>query len=66
MGELAFDVPEMHDSVSEYGGTGKSPKGPEDDKDGLKTPWYQESSISQMQWSKTPSLPPVQLHLYEI
>ena len=66
MGELAFAIPEMHDSASESGGTGESPKGPEDDKDGLKIPQSQESSISQMQWSKTPSLPPVQLHLYEI
>ena len=38
MGELAFAIPEMHDSVSESGGTGESPKGPEDDEDGLKTP----------------------------
>ena len=38
MGELAFAIPEMHDSVSESGGTGESPEGPEDDEDGLKTP----------------------------
>ena len=43
MGELIFSIPEMHNSVSEFGGAGKSPKGNEN---GSKILQSQESSLT--------------------
>lgn len=37
MGELVFSIPEMHNSVSEFGGAGKSPEGPKGNENGSKT-----------------------------
>lgn len=46
MGELEFAIPEMHDSVPEFGGAGKSPEGPKGNEDGPKTLQSKESSLT--------------------
>lgn len=46
MRELVFSIPEMHNSVSELGGAGKSPEGPKGNENGSKTLQSQESSLT--------------------